>query len=237
MSTVAIIAAGLGLLLVAGIYQLSTARLAGPDAKRSQLLSADSTTFTPADLRNPSNVIRDGEKLRNAVVVLLEVAAIVMAVWMTIYVYSLPTIDVAFKLLILAALVVGALLVGRGLYLRLGLYEPVTIQESLRETAGADVARDFASIGGALETARGGDPIDEATVGLLAAAKNAESIETLKRWARSEDVADPETFDEHADALAAAGVIENEGGELTVHPQFEDADDDQLATVTASVLD
>lgn len=236
MITETIIAAGLGLLIVAGIYQLSTARLAGTEAKRNQLVSEDSTTFTRADFSDPRNVLENGDKLRNAIVVVSETLAIVTAVWMTLYIYTAQAISMPIKLLVIATLVVGTVLVGRGLYVRMGMYQPVNLQESLRSTTEPEVAEDFASIRTALETARGDDPIDEATVGLLAAARNDRPTDELREWARVEAVADPATLEDRVETLTEAGLIDDEDGRLTVDPQFEEVDDDQLATVAASVL-
>jgi len=236
MITEAIIATGLGLLIVTGIYQLSTARLAGTNAKRDQLVSEDSTTFTRADFSDPTNILEDGGKLRNALVVVSETAAIVMAVWMTIFMYTASAVSTPLKLLVIAVLVVGTFLVGRGLYVRMGMYQPVSLRESLRSTTGPEVAEDFASLRNALETARGDGPIDETTVGLLAGARNDRSMDELREWARVEEVADRATFEERVENLTDAGIVHDEDGRLTVGPQFEDVDDDQLATVAASVL-
>jgi len=236
MLTILVIAAGLGLLLVAGGYQLTTARLSGPDAKRSQLLSEQSTTFTRGDLEDPTRILENGRKLQNALVVVLEIAAIVMAVWMSTLVYTVPTIQLWFKLLVVAALVVGSLLVGRGIYVRLGLYQPVTVREALRYDVGAETAEDFATIREVSKTARGDATLDEATAGLLAAAKNGRSMETVREWAESEDVAPPETFEQRARTLDEAGVIRCEGEHLSLSAKFDEAGDDQIATVAASVL-
>jgi hypothetical protein len=237
MFTQAIIATGLGLLIVAGIYQLSTARLAGTNAKRDQLISKDSTTFTRADFTDPTNVLDDGGKLRNAVIVVMETAAIVMAVWMTIFIYTASSVSMALKLLVIGVLVVGTFLVGRGLYVRMGMYQPVTLAESLRSTVGPDVADDFSSIRTTLDAARGDDPVEETTAGLLAAARNDRSMDDLQEWARVEDVADPATLENRVETLAEAGLIHADDGQLSVDPQFADADDDQLITVATTVLD
>lgn len=236
MITVTIIATGLSLLLVAGIYQLSAARLSGVEVKGGQLVSEESTTFTRSDLTDPTRILGDRDKLRSATIIVLEVAAIVMSVWMSIYVYAMPGVSTPMKLLVFAALAVGALLVGRGLYVRLGLYQPLTLRESLQARTTPGVAEDFASIRDALDTARSSEGVDEVAVGVLAAAKNGSSIDGLKKWGRAENLADSETFEDRVGTLADAGIVRVEEGQLALETSFEDVEDDQLATVVDSVL-
>lgn len=236
MAPILAIAAGLGLLIIAGVYQLSTARLTGPHVKRTHLVGDEASTFTSLDYEDPTRILRDRAKLLNGGVVLLELTLVVLAVWTATIVYAMPALSTAFKLLVVGVVVVGSLLVGRGLYVRLGLYQPVNLQESFRRTVGASAANDFVAIQSVLDTARADTTLDQATVGLLAGAKHETTMETLREWGRTESVVDPETFEERATALAEAGVIRRADGRVTIDPQLSEADDDQLASIAASVL-
>ncbi len=232
---------GLVLLLAGGIWQLSNARLSGPGVKRSQLVSPDAAVLTPRDRKTPSRVLSDVDKLRSVLVAALEVGLIAVSVWTAMYVAAQPGVVPAFKALVVATMAVGATLVARGVYVRLGLFRPeldglADYRQSLAVSMSAGVAEEFADIHRSLSTARSEENIDATTVGVLAAARQGRPLDEVLRWGEGADVAEAEAFEERADALAEAGLIRTDDADLQLAPDFEDADPDQIATVAATVL-
>jgi hypothetical protein len=242
---------GTGLLTLAGALQLWEGRLSGPTPIRKQLLSEPDGIFSSTDRRNPRRIVRDRAKLSNAGVVCCELLVMTMTAFMLIYsvgAFSLPTIAVA---LLSATYALGAYLVGRAVYIRLGFGAATTsttdgtpvpeLEVSLAETFGDAVETDFAAITSALDTARGNEAtIDAVTAVLLAGARAGESEAALKRWGADADVASPEAIAECATRLVEDGVLADrpETEPLSfIDDRLADADPDQVAAVTASVVE
>lgn len=232
--------AGLALLVVGGVLELSWRGLTDPPT-RNHLASSDAAVFAPPDYRDPARILDDAGKLRNAFVLVLETTLVVVALWLTVTVAVDPGVATNLKVAMAATLVVGGLLVGQGMYVRLGLGHdtPASFEgyrDSIGDAFGDEVAADFEGIHDAVTTARGETALDEVTVGVLAAARNGHDLQAVARWGERADLAVAETFEARAVQLADAGVVAFDPDGLRIGDQFSDATNEQLATVAASVL-
>ena len=235
------IAVGLGLLLVGGVWQLSRVGLDETRLKRKHLVSEDVVVLSRQDFRQPERLLDDGAKLRNAFAMTLEVLIIAGSLVVAGVVFATPGVPPALLATTGAALLVGIALVGRGLYVRSGLYRPTLerpedYRRSLARRVDDDVAREFAGLHGALSAARGDDDLDETTVCVLAGARARQPPEELVAWGETVDAGDPETFQERVDRLVDARLITVENGRLRPHPSVADANRKQMATVAESAL-
>ncbi|WP_439027354.1 hypothetical protein [Haloarchaeobius sp. DT45] len=168
----------------------------------------------------------DDEVAASLAIAWLELTVLVLAGLFVFVVAAESSVPVALRALFVATFVVGAWLLGHALYVRLGL--PVegrlgetdghgdrTLQRALAEMVGSETAADFATIDGALDTARGSDDrVDTLTVGLLAAAYNEADPAAVRRWAASTGVASPATVAARHDELASAGLLREESLQL-----------------------
>lgn len=245
-----VLLAGTGLLTLAGLLQLWEGRLSGPTPIRRQLLSEPEGIFTPADRSNPRRILADRGKLSNAGVIACELLVMTMTAFMLIYsvgTYSLPTIAVV---LLTVTYTLGAYLVGRAVYIRLGFGAGPTgqagslsvpeLEISLAETFDNAVETDFAAITSALNTARGADmEVEELTAAVLAGARAGESRATLEQWADRTGVASPEEIGEVTTRLADCGVLKECAADEPLQfsdDRLADVEPDQVASITASVL-
>jgi len=234
---------GLGLLLVGGVWQLSRVGLDETRLKRKHLVSEEVVVLSREDFRQPERLLDDGAKLRNAFAMTLEVLIVVGSLVVAGVVFTTPGVPPALLVVTGAALVVGVALVGRGLYVRSGLYRPALespedYRRSLARRVDDELAREFAGLHGALSAARGpeGEELDETTVCVLAGARAGQTPEELVAWGETVEAADPEAFQERVDRLADAGLITLENGRLRPHPSVAEANRKQMATVAESAL-
>jgi len=241
---------GTGLLMVAGALQLWHGRLSGPTPIRRQLLSEPDGILSPADRAEPGRILDGRAKLANVGVVCCELLVMTMTAFMLIYTvatFSLPSTATA---MLAVTYVLGAYLVGRAVYIRLGLSGTPTgleeqlsvpeIEASLANTFGDAVEDDFAAITSAMNTARGvEEALDPIMVSLLAGARAGESLAALEEWGRETGVVSPEEIDETATRLVESGLLEDpaETGPLAFSDQrLAEVESEQVATITASVL-
>ncbi len=237
-----VIALGLGLLLVGGVWQLSRVGLNETRLKRKHLVSEDVTVLSPEDFRRPERLVENGAKLRNAFAMTLEVLIIAGSVIVAGVVFTASGVPPSLLVVTGATLVVGVVLVGRGLYVRSGLYRPTLetpedYRRSLARRVDDEVAREFAGLHGALSAARGSeDDLDETTVCVLAGARAGHTPEKLVAWGETVAAGDAEQFGERVDQLAEAGLITVERGQLRPHPSVAGTDRKQMATVAESAL-
>jgi len=237
---------GLGLLLVVGSWFLWDERLTAVGG-RSQLLSDDVGFVTGSDVRRPGRIVEDRSKLFNLVMIVAEVSVLVMAAGMALLVLSTDGVATTSKALVGITFVVGAYLLARALYVRVGLPVPATdgiddgddavLASSLDRRVAPETGEAFAEIRGAMGTTRGDGSLDAVAVALLAGARTDASLDDLREWAADSGVASPSTVTARADELEAAGVLAVDGDDLGVaHDRLADADPAELGTVAASLL-
>lgn len=227
-------------LVVVGSWYLSTTRLAGGTERRSAFVLGDATVLSTVDRRNPGRILGDRAKLRNAAIVLAEGVAIAVAVGVWVAAVSDPAVAVVYKVVLSAGLVVGAALVGQATYVRLGFYHPDLVapadyRQSLALAADERTGEAFLDLKAAAATARG-EELDDATLGVVAAARANVALETIAQWGEASGVADASRVHDRAERLAAADLVRIEDGCLEVGAPLDGADDDQIATTVASVL-
>lgn len=237
----AVIVAGLALLLVGGLWQLTRVDMGGTRLKRKHLVSEDVAVLSRADLRQPERLLAEPAKFRNVFAMTLEVLIIAGSVVVASQVYTTPRVPLALEVLTGAALVLGIVLVGRGLYVRSGLYrpaleEPADYGDSLANRLDEEVGTAFTGVHGALAEGRAGEPVDETLVCVLAGARAGCPADELAAWGETVGAADPERFTQQVETLAEAGLVTVEEGHLRLGEPVADADDKQLATVAESVL-
>ena len=121
------------------------------------------------------------------------------------------------------------------------------VEESLETEFGPDVASDFRSMLGALDTARGDDNgFDEVVVSLLAAAKNEELLYDISKWGEDAGVASKATFSRTKTRLEERGLIATEKVPIDVgrprlrlllgDERLQGADADELVSVAQGTL-
>jgi hypothetical protein len=241
---------GTGLLTLAGVLQLWEGRLSGPTPIRRQLLSEPRGILSAADRSNPRRILADRAKLSNVGVIVCELLVMTMTAFMLIYsagTFSLPT---EATVLLGTTYVLGAYLVGRAVYIRLGFGTETAgtenslsvpeIEASLSNTFTDAVETDFAAITSALNTARGDDDtVEPVTAAVLAGARAGESRAALEQWARMTGVTSPAAVDEAIIRLVDGGILEDAPEEEPLafsDDRLSDVEPDQVATVAASVL-
>jgi hypothetical protein len=239
MLTIAMAIALLALVVV-GSWYVSTTRLAGGTERRSAFVLGDARVLSTVDRRNPGRILGDRAKLRNAAVVVAEGVAIAVAVGVCVAAIANPAVGMAYKVVLSAGLVVGTALVGQAMYVRLGFYhpdlvDPADYRQSLALTADERTGEAFLDLKAAADTARG-EELDDATLGVVAAARGNVALETIAQWGEASGVADASRVHDRAQRLAAADLVRIEDGCLEVGAPLEGADDDQVASAAASVL-
>lgn len=234
------ITVGLVVLLVAGAWQLTATHLSGMEGHYSRLAAGKTRFFSATDRRRPWRVLADRGKRRNAAMIGLELVALVAAGATVAVVVTHPGVPMLFETVTVASLVVGALLVLRGVYVRLGLYRPA--MESLADyratvagTIGQGAAEEFEAVYGALSTSRG-PGADGVTAALLAAARTRRTVDDVVAWCETTDVCDAEMVESRARTLDEAGVVDCEDGRLRVAERVGEVETDRLAAVAVSVL-
>lgn len=238
----AVIVAGLGLLLVGGLWQLVRVDLGGTRLKRKHLVSEDVAVLSRGDLRRPERLLDQPAKFRNVLAMTLEVVVIAGSVVVASRVFTTPGVPPVLEVLTGTALVLGVALVGRGLYVRSGLYRPSLdgpeeYGDSLSNRLDGEVGTAFSGVHDALSAARGpDDPVDETLVCVLAGARAGCSPDELAAWGETVGAADPERFQSQVETLVEADLVAVEDGRLRLGEPVADADDKQLATVAESVL-
>lgn len=244
----ALIAIGVAGLLLVGIWQLWAGRLSETGG-RSQLFAADDIAYvTRADLANPRRLAQPG-KLSNVLTIALEVVVLLLAGVIAVAVVTHPEVDLLYKVLVGESYLVAAYLVGRGIYVRLGLPVPGAetpgdgqpdvdvLADAVRDVVGENVGTDFAAVHDAMATARGADDgMDAVTVALLAAARNEVPLEDVRDWAADNGVASPATVRSRAETLEEEGLLAVEDTLSFEIERLSTAEPEQIGTVASSVL-
>ncbi|WP_435346206.1 hypothetical protein [Haloarchaeobius sp. HRN-SO-5] len=140
----------------------------------------------------------------------------------------------------------GSNLLRRGASVQFGL--PVTagtttgdadtvaeLADALAERVGERTADEFTAVHEAMEGEGAVGP-DVVTVALVAAARTAVDVGAVESWATSTGVASPETVASRRDELGKAGILA-EDCFVMERKGLEEADPDDVAAVTASLLD
>ena len=130
-----------------------------------------------------------------------------------------------------------------------GLRTPAlsVVTETLESDIGPTAEADFSDILNSLETARGdGDGLDEVTISLLVAARNEALLYDISKWGEDVGIASKATFSRTKTRLEDMGLIDTEKVPIDVgrprlrlkiaDDRLAEADSDQIATVTQSIL-
>jgi hypothetical protein len=226
---------GLCCLLAGGAWQLWAGRLSVAGSGR-QLAVAHPTR---ADLRDPARLIEPA-KAANLLMVQVELLLLALASVTVAQLLSTPGVHPALAAVTAATYLVGAGLVGRALYVRLGLAPTAdppgeeSLAASLSRSLDAETAAAFRAVLAAAASARG-DDVAPVTAAVLAGARTETDRATLADWAAGEGVADRETVVVRTRDLAAAGVLADPAA-LTLAPRLSSATADQLVAVADSAV-
>jgi hypothetical protein len=229
---------GLCCLLVGGAWQLWAGRLSAAGSGR-QLAVDDVAHPTRADLRDPARLLEPA-KAANLLMVQLELLLLALAGVTVAQLLSTPGVHPALAAVTAATYLVGAGLVGRALYVRLGLAPTVdppgdeSLTASLSRTGDPEMAAAFRAVQAVSASARG-DDVDPVTAALLAGARTAADRATVAAWAADAGVADRETVADRARELAAAGVLAD-AESLVLASRLSGAAADQLVAVADSAV-
>lgn len=234
---VPVIAAGLCGLLGVGVVQLWRGRLTATGG-HDQL-------FADARFRTPGEPV-DRDAAANLAIVALELVVVVLAAVMVGYLVVGTTLSPVLKGLFAGTYGVGAALLARAAYVRLGLPVPgrtavddsrtvSDLVESLAATVGEPTADEFEALYAAMRTARGDAGPDVVAVALVAAARADADVATVEYWAATNGIASPATVATRRDELASAGVLAADRFELA-RPELADAPADDVAAVATTLL-
>ncbi len=122
-----------------------------------------------------------------------------------------------------------------------------TVMETLETEIGADAAADFEAALGSLDAVRGnGDGLDEVTVSLLVAARNAELLYDISKWGEDIGLASKATFSRTKSRLEENGLLDTEKVPIDVgrprlrlmlgEGQFDDANIEDIAQTAQEEL-
>jgi len=244
MNPAVLAAFGLATLVGVGIYQTWTGRLTalGPSG---QLMVEDVAYPTGDDLAEPSRLL-EREKLANLAMVATELIVLVVAGLAAAMVITSEGIGTPYVALTLAAYLVGAYLVGRAVYVRLGFptpvdrldrrREPEAIARSLNDRVEDGLGDAFAAIHAAGTTARGDDSeLDPVTAALLAGAQSERGRSEVATWAAETGVASESTVEHRADELVDSGLIAPGEDLAFTSERLRDADPADVAAVATSL--
>ena len=244
MNPAVLAAFGLATLVGVGIYQTWTGRLTalGPSG---QLMVEDVAYPTGDDLAEPRRLL-EREKLANLAVVATELIVLVVAGLAAGLVITSEAVTTPYVVLTLVAYLVGAYLVGRAVYVRLGFPTPVesidlnddpeAIARSLNDRIEDGLGDAFVAIHAAGTTARGDDPeLDPVTAALLAGAQSERGRSEVATWAAETGVASESTVAHRADELVDSGLIAPGEGLAFTSERLRDADPADVAAVAISL--
>ncbi len=121
------------------------------------------------------------------------------------------------------------------------------VRSTLGDDLGSDVEADFDAVLSSLETARGdGEGLDEVTISLLVAAKNAELLYDISKWGEDVGIASKATFSRTKTNLEDLGLLDTEKVPIDVgrprlrlkfgDDRLEDANAEELASVAQSLI-
>jgi hypothetical protein len=121
------------------------------------------------------------------------------------------------------------------------------VRNTLDTDLGPEVAADFDAVLSSLETARGdGEGLDEVTISLLVAAKNAELLYDISKWGEDVGIASKATFSRTKTNLEDLGLLDTEKVPIDVgrprlrlkfgDDRLEDASAEELASVAQSLI-
>lgn len=123
MALMPILAAGVMLLLVVGLWEIWRGRLDRDADEREELMAETEGLLSREDFRNPSRILDSPPKRRNLVMIVSEIVVLVMTAILGVLVLGLPntTFPLEYKGLVGGGFFVGVYLLARALYVRLGL--------------------------------------------------------------------------------------------------------------------
>lgn len=234
----ALLGIGVAGLLVVGAWSLYAGRFAVRGG-RDQLLFEDVTYLTRADLEEPRRLLEPA-RAANLVIAALETLLLSIATITLLELWTRPGIPTWFLVASTTLVVVGGLVLGRAIYVRVGFAVPehaTDVDEfgtDFERVAGADAAADFAAIHEAMRDARGEDASDAATAAVLAAARANVETDELRAWAGETGLASPASVDDRIDTLAHAGVLDPDA--FAFHDdRLADAPPSDVASLASSV--
>lgn len=122
------------------------------------------------------------------------------------------------------------------------------VLKTLESTLGSEAASDFEAVLSSLDSARGGDELDEVTISLLVAARNEALLYDVSKWGEDVRIASKATFSRTKTQLEEAGIIDTEKVPIDVgrprlrlklpaNSTLRDADPVDLAAVAESKLE
>jgi hypothetical protein len=241
MNPALLAAGGLGLLVAVGTYQLWAGRLTALGSG-GQLMVDDVSYPTRADVQHPRRLL-EPRKLANLLTVVCELVVLIVAGVAAAALVTSTTVGRAYAALVVTAYLVGAYLVARAVYVRLGLPTPVAgdagepddVAASLGDRFGDDVATAFSSIHEADATVRAEDDLDDVTAALLAGARTERRRGELATWAAESGLASESTVRGRAEELTECGLFAS-GERLSFSAdQLADADPDEVVAVATSL--
>lgn len=235
---------GVALLSVAGAIQLWRGRLTGDSPTRTELLWGASGVVTSSDGMGLRELFADRDRTANLLIVTCEVLVMTMSAFLLVYVAIATSVPAYVLALLGVTYLLGAYLLGRAMYLRLGLdagtlgsTSSPRIEEALANSFGANTDDDFAAISGALDTARG-DADDDVLAVVLAGARNGASPTELRDVCSETRVGSPEAVDERISALVEGGLL-TEGDDdeplAFTDERLTEVDPDQVASMATSL--
>lgn len=241
MNPALLAAGGLGLLVAVGTYQLWAGRLTalGPGG---QLMVEDVAYPTREDVRTPRRLL-EPRKLANLLTALCELVVLVAAGVAAAALVTSTTVGGAYAALVVTAYLVGAYLVARAVYVRLGFPtpvagdagEPADVAASLGERFDGDVAAAFRSLHRAGTTVRGEGALDDVTVALLAGARTGRRRGEVATWAAGSGLASESTVRGRAADLTACGLLASGERLSFTADRLADADPDEVVAVATSL--
>lgn len=241
---ITLLVGGVALLAVAGVIQLWTGRLTAATPARKELFWDSSGVFTGEDQVGVREMVTDPDKASNLLIATCELLVMTMAGFLLVYIVGtggLPTYAVA---VLAVTYLLGAYLVGRAVYLRLGLGEGSTghssslhIEAALANQFGGDAEEDFAALSGALDTARGAEN-DPVTAIVLSGVRNGATPAELREVCSEAGTGSPEAVQERIETLTEGGLLvpgDDDEPLAFTDERLQDADPEQAAAVATSV--
>lgn len=236
---------GLATLVGVGVYQTWTGRLSalGPSG---QLMVDDVAYPTSEDVAAPGRLLQR-EKLANLVMIVTELTVLIVAGVAAAAMVTSGSASTPYVALTVVAYVVGAYLVGRAVYVRLGLPTPVgsidrdeddheAIARSLNDHVEDGLGDTFAAIHEAGGSARGGpSSLDPVTVALLAGALSGRRRSEVATWAAETGLASESTVETRANDLAESGLLAASDDLAFTSDRLREADPADVAAVATSL--
>lgn len=225
-------------LLVVGAWSLYAGRFAIRGG-RGQLLFDDVQYLTRHDLESPRRLL-EPKRAANLVLAALETLLLAIATITLLELWTRDGIPTWFLAASTGLLVLGGIVLGRAIYVRVGFAVPEPSRDvdafgdAFEDVADADAATDFTAIHDALGDARGVDESDAATAAVLAAARADVDPAALRTWAGESGLASPASIDDRIDTLADAGILDPDALAFT-DDRLEHAPPSDVASLAITV--